>query len=258
MNGLARVQGVRRRTRAALRALRGAGPASSPSAPSPHELAIRRDGTDFESMRRLLAFTLGPEDSCIDIGAHRGAVLAEMVRVAPGGRHLAFEPIPELAGYLREQFPGVDVHEAAVSDAAGRTRFAHVRGSAEGWSGLRFRPLPTGEEADVEDIEVEVEVLDQVLDPELRPAVIKIDVEGAEEGVLRGAMNTLRRHRPTLIFEHGAGSAETYGTTPAGLHTLLHGLGYRIFDLDGHGPYSVEEFERTFYAAERVNFVAHP
>ena len=31
----------------------------------------------------------------------------------------------------------------------------------------------------------------------------------------------------------------------------------RIFDLDGNGPYALEEFEQSFYAAERVNFVAH-
>jgi hypothetical protein len=62
-----------------------------------------------------------------------------------------------------------------------------------------------------------------------------------------------------VIFEHGTGSAEEFGTTPGALFALLRDeAGYRIFDLDGNGPYSLEEFERTFYAAERVNFVAHP
>ncbi len=232
-------------------------PAQPPHA-DPVAQVMLRDQSDFEQMRRLLAFTLGTDDNCIDVGAHRGAVLAEMVRAAPGGHHVAFEPIPHLRALLQESFPSVEVREAALSDHPGWAEFAHVRGTAEGWSGLRFRPLPTGEEADVENIEVQLEVLDQVLDPGYRPAVIKIDVEGAEQQVLRGAIGTLRRHRPIVIFEHGSGSAETYDTSPDDIYALLgHEVGYRIFDLDGNGPYTLEEFRRTFYSGERVNFVSH-
>jgi FkbM family methyltransferase len=223
------------------------------------EQVAQRDRTDVENMRRLLAFVLAPDDCCIDVGAHRGTVLAEMLRVAPAGHHLAFEPIPELAELLRREHPQVEVRCAALSDHAGQSEFAHVRGTAEGWSGLRFRPLPTGEPADVAQITVPLEVLDEVLGPGLRPRVIKIDVEGAEEQVLRGALETLRRHRPVIIFEHGSGSAEAFGTTPGDIHALLgEELDYRIFDLDGNGPYALEEFKRTFYSGERVNFVAHP
>jgi FkbM family methyltransferase len=263
-----RAQDVRRRSRAAVAAFQDARQtaaratatpaAGGPETPDRFAATMQRDQTDFLSMRRLLAFSLGPDANCIDIGAHRGAVLAEMVRVAPQGHHIAFEPIPALAELLRGQFSGVEVHQAALSDAPGRSDFAHVRGDAEGWSGLRFRPLPTGEEADVEQITVPLEVLDEVLDPDYRPAVIKIDVEGAEEGVLRGGLATLRRHHPILIFEHGSGSAETYDTRPADVHALLvDELSYRIFDLDGNGPYSLAEFEHTFYTGARVNFVAH-
>jgi FkbM family methyltransferase len=237
---------------------RAARAASHAPVPSPAELAAERDRRDFESMRRLLAFVLEPDSCCIDVGAHRGAVLAEMLRCAPAGRHIAFEPIPALAAHLRRAFPGVEVREAALSDHAGEARFAHVRGEAEGWSGLRFRPLPTGEEAEVEEITVTLEVLDELLDPHWRPAVIKVDVEGAEEQVLRGALGTLRRHHPLLIFEHGTGSAEVFDTAPGDIHRLLTAdAGMRIFDLDGNGPYGLREFERTFHAAERVNFVAH-
>jgi FkbM family methyltransferase len=219
---------------------------------------MQRDLTDFEQMRRLLAFVLHAEDNCIDVGAHRGAVLTEMVRVAPAGRHIAFEPVPQLCEVLRTGFPSVQVYEAALSDHSGHSDFAHVRGDAEGWSGFRFRPLPTGEEADVENIQVQLQVLDEVLDPEYRPAVIKIDVEGAEHQVLLGGLSTLRRHRPLIIFEHGSGSAETYGTSPGDIHALLGDqLGYRIFDLDGNGPYTLPEFEWTFQTGARVNFVAH-
>ncbi len=220
--------------------------------------ASKRDGDDFANMRRLLSFTLSADDNCIDVGAHRGSVLLEMLRAAPQGHHVAYEPIPDLARLLRQEFRGVEVHEAALSDHPGTAEFSHVRGHAEGWSGLRFRPLPTGEKAEVEQLTVRLEVLDDVLDPDYRPAVIKIDVEGAELQVLRGALGTLRKHRPVLVFEHGSGSAEYFDTAPADIFALLEGeAGYRIFDLDGNGPYSLATFERAFYSAERVNFVAH-
>jgi FkbM family methyltransferase len=231
----------------------------APATPDPVEIAAQRDQSDFLNMRRLLGFLLARHDNCIDIGAHRGSVLNEMLRVAPEGHHLAFEPIPDLCEVLRQNFPTVEVHQAALSNQPGHSEFAHVRGHAEGWSGLRFRPLPTGEEADVEYLDVRLEVLDQVLDPDYRPAVIKIDVEGAEQQVFEGALSTLRRHHPTVIFEHGSGSADVFGTRPSDIYELLRDkAGYRIFDLDGNGPYTAADFEHTFYSAQRVNFVTHP
>jgi FkbM family methyltransferase len=257
---------VRRRTAAALAALRrGELPrparATAPGGPTAAalEAAMRRDAEDVANIRRLLAFSLPPEANCIDVGAHRGAVLGEMVRVAPQGRHIAFEPLPHLCEVIRTSFPSVELHQAALSNHPGEADFAYVHGHAEGWSGLRFRPLPTGEEAEVEHITVKLEVLDQVLDPDYRPHVIKIDVEGAEQQVFEGALETLRRHRPIVIFEHGTGSAETFGTGPGDIYQLLREqAGLRIYDLDGSGPYTAAEFERVFYAAERVNFVARP
>jgi FkbM family methyltransferase len=217
----------------------------------------RRDMLDWESMRRLLAFSLGPQSACIDIGAHRGLVLEEILRVAPEGRHTAFEPIPWLADQLAVEFPQVEVHQIALSDAAGTAEFAHVSGDAEGLSGFRSRALPAGVEADVVQISVQTARLDDMLAPDYVPALIKLDVEGAELQVLQGGRETLARHHPTVVFEHGSGSAEAYGTHPRDIFALLcEELGYRLFDLDGNGPYTLEDFAHGFYSRLRVNWVA--
>lgn len=253
---------VRRRVAAAVGRLRAGRP---PSRVAPAEVndpvkaAIERDLADSAHMTRLLAFVLARDANCIDIGANHGAVLAEMRRVAPDGHHIAFEPLPHLCELLRRTFPDVEIRQAALYNEAGQAEFSYVHGSADGWSGLHFRPLPGGQQAEVEEIQVRVEVLDDVLDPDYRPAVIKIDVEGAELQVLQGALRTLRQYAPIVIFEHGSGSAESYGTGPGDVYRLLTcEAGMRVFDLDGSGPYTLEQFERAFYTAERVNFVARP
>src|SRR4051794_584673 len=69
----------------------------------------RRDRRDMRSLRLLMALTLAEDASCIDVGANLGTVLGDMVRFAPRGRHVAYEPLPELAAQLASEFPQVDV-----------------------------------------------------------------------------------------------------------------------------------------------------
>jgi hypothetical protein len=128
--------------------------------------------------------------------------------------------------------------------------------SNPGYSGFRQRTYP-GEEL-LEVITVRIEALDDALAEDYVPSLIKIDVEGGEQQVLEGAMRTIAKHKPIVIFEHGRGAAEHYGTGPADIFGLLCGqAGLRIFDLDGNGPYSFEEFLRTFELGNRWNYVAH-
>ena len=214
---------------------------------------VRQDRSDKAHMRAILAAVLAPDSCCVDVGAHSGEVLVDMVRCAPRGRHIAFEPLPDLAARLRSDFPSVGVRCAALSDQSGRSSFVHVV-SRPGWSGLRPRAFAAGER--VETIDVEVRRLDDELSADFVPRLVKIDVEGAELGVLRGAEATLREHRPVLLLEHGLGSADEYGTHPRDVHGLLESVGYRLFGLDGDGPYSAARFEAIFFGSERVNFLA--
>jgi FkbM family methyltransferase len=217
---------------------------------------IRRDRRDKEHLRAILAAVLAADACCIDVGAHRGAVLADLVRLAPRGRHLAYEPLPELAALLAARFPAVEVRNAALSDRAGEREFVRVVDDP-GWSGFRERPTPG--ESRVERLVVRTERLDDALPEGFAPALIKIDVEGAELEVLDGALGTLAAHRPVVVFEHGAGSADHYGTRPEDVHArLCDGAGLRIFDLDGGGPYSADRLAAAFWAGERVNFLARP
>ena len=55
----------------------------------------------------------------VDVGANRGQVLRDAVRVAPEARHVAFEPIPELAGQIARDFPSVECRVKAVGGEGG-------------------------------------------------------------------------------------------------------------------------------------------
>jgi len=233
----------------------GPGPedARGPEQEEPHWLIQQR--RDDEGMSRVIA-GLAPTANCIDVGAHKGDVLAQMIAAAPRGRHIAYEPLPHLHGELAARFPEVDVRCVALSNSSGSASFLHYR-EAEGWSGLRYRPLPGADT--VAEIPVCLEVLDETLPAGYVPTLIKIDVEGAEQQVLEGALRTLKRHKPLVIFEHGHGAAEAYGTSPEDIYGLLvDDAGLRISGLDGGKSYSLAEFKEIFYSAERVNFLAHP
>ncbi len=215
----------------------------------------RRAYQDEVNMRLLLAFSLAADSNCIDVGSHDGRFLAEMVRIAPLGRHVAYEPLPRFFARLTTAFPGVDVRRAALSNVNGTSDFTYVK-NLPAYSGFRRRKYPS--KATIETITVQTERLDDRLPSDYVPALIKIDVEGAEQLVIEGAMETLKRHRPIVVFEHGAGASDFYGTGPSDIYRLLcDGAGLRIFNLEGDGPYSLSQLETVYRRNEHWNFVAH-
>src|SRR5713226_5292099 len=158
--------------------------------------SLRRDRVDNQHLRLLLTFALTEDSNCIDIGAHKGGVLAEMVRVAPYGRHIAYEPLPHLHKYLVDHFPSVDVRLAAVSNEEGETSFTYVK-NLPTMSGFRERSYPM--KPQLEKMTVRTETIDGSLPVGYVPALIKIDVEGAEGLVIEGAIGTILKCKPIVV-----------------------------------------------------------
>jgi FkbM family methyltransferase len=214
----------------------------------------KHDRIESEHLRSLLKSVLTDDSNCIDIGAYRGRILTEILLVAPKGRHIVYEPLPRLHKYLVERFPSVDIRLAAVSNEEGEQSFAYVK-NVPARSGLLERSS-TGRQQ-IENLTVKTVTLDSDLPAGYVPALIKIDVEGAERQVFEGAIETISKHKPVIIFEHGKGGAVHYGTSPRHIYELLHDqAGLRIFDLDGNGPYSLSQFEESFDKDERWDYVA--
>lgn len=225
--------------------------------------AVRRNAREDLVMPQLLAFVLGPDACCLDVGCHRGVVLEHMLRYAPHGHHIAYEPLPSLAADLRRRFPAVEVREAAAADACGEATFVHVR-AAPAYSGLRavgasvrgWPPYIT--DADLDRIVVRCEAIDASLPAGWVPSFVKIDVEGAEAMVIRGAMETIATHRPVVAFEH-LGLLPAYGIESAVVWDMLvREAGLRVYDTDGRGPYTRDGFAAAAETLTRSNFVARP
>jgi FkbM family methyltransferase len=213
----------------------------------------RRDMRDMEHLRLLMRLSLRLDANCVDLGANVGDVLGEMVLLAPHGHHVAFEPLPDLADDLRRRFPGVDVHNTAVAAARHETTFYRVK-DASTRSSLSKEGLDGRE---LEAIQVHVQTLDEALQPDYAPALIKIDVEGAESQVFAGAQRVLSEHMPLLVFEHGQSATSSADDHSEKIHTLLSKFGYRIFDIDGTGPLSLAQFQSLTAAGKIWTFVAH-
>jgi FkbM family methyltransferase len=181
--------------------------------------------------KKVLQRELSASSNCVDVGAHKGEILDLLLTLAPKGQHTAFEPIPQLFKKLKENYKhGVTIYPYALSNRTGITHF-NVVVDSPAYSGLQKREYKTAN-PQIESIEVEVHQLDDVLKSRnFRLDLIKIDVEGGELDVLRGAQQILSTDKPIIIFEFGKGASEYYGTMPHHMHELLAEHGYEIWTI---------------------------
>lgn len=216
---------------------------------------LRRNRRDDFHLKLLLRFNLRPTSNYLDVGANQGHFLRGVQSLAPLGHHIAYEPLPHLCVKLAERFPEVEIRQAALSDQDGESAFIHVLGAGnQGYSnlvegGLKEPPYP--QDLKTQTITVRTERLDDHLPAGWLPDIIKIDVEGAERLVLRGAMDTLRRAKPIIALEHlwdPEGSEEIYAL-------ICDDVGLRLFDMDGNGPLDRPQFFDEL--AFRFNWIAH-
>ena len=156
-------------------------------------------GTWEPHVQQALERTLAPGGRFWDVGAHVGffALLAERL-VQPGGEVTAFEPIPENCVRLRENIrlnrAAVRVVSEALSHEPGVAQMQMRAGSSFMWT---LECAADGSPTSA----VTVSTLDANVDRYGRPDVVKIDAEGAEVEVLRGASALIAESKTTFLVE---------------------------------------------------------
>ena len=205
-----------------------------------HPQVLTLDTQDAEPhVCRWILESLRPGGTLFDVGAYCGWLSLKAARhVGRTGRVVAFEASPILVDILkyhqrRNRVPQMTVVGTAVSDVNSEEATFHLlNGGLSSQSSLTIgRPgLPFLDSARKTTVSVPSLTLDRYCrETGFTPDLIKIDVEGAELNVLRGASEILEQRHPILIV-----SLHPYwlppAQTPADVFAFLAGHGYRVND----------------------------
>lgn len=194
--------------------------------PSKAYLNLLKWKRGFEEPELKLVYDFCDKDSIsIDVGAANGMYLAHLYKISK--KCFAFEPREEALQNLKKVFSGItsniQFEQVALSDFSGSTKMRILK------SNDRLSTIEAENTiekfGDVQLVEVPVRKIDDY-DYQDKVSFIKIDVEGHEEAVLKGAFNIIQRDHPFLLIEieerHKKDSIDH-------IKTLLQKFGYKGF-----------------------------
>ncbi len=218
-----------------------------------YDFASRYDRFDKRQYEPVFYLALTKEIKAgmcvVDIGAHIGMLtLAAAKRVGPTGRVYAFEPAQESVRILRRHVEfnkwneRIEVVQAVVSDQNGRLPF-YVYGASMAASLSRTNVEVLNSERRTSPVSM-VEVPSVTLDTfckehKFMPDVIKVDVEGAELLVLRGAQNLLLDISPVVLCEIHPAQMQNCGSSVLELYAFLEEVGYALQAIDEPNPMGI-------------------
>ena len=199
-----------------------------------------------------------PGMTVIDVGAHAGLyTLSASTLAGPVGRVIAFEPSPRerahLVAHVRlNRCANVTVEPVALGDSEGEADLFVVDSSETGCNSLRPGAIGPGH-----TVRVGLRTLDEYakgsgLD---RVDVIKMDVEGAELSVLRGARSLFRTMRPVLLCEIEEARTEPWGYGGRAIIDLLSEWQYDCFAIGESGALTPVAADRLAFNG---NYLARP
>ena len=183
-----------------------------------------------------------PTDTVCDIGANKGSFVFWLSRWCRDGQVIAFEPQPVFANLLGRLtaslgLDNVKVEQKAVFSRAGHADLFVPEGQLPSAS-LVAKVAGSGS---FETISVPMVRLDDYFDQARRIALMKVDVEGAEFEVFKGAERILREQSPLLIFE--CENRHLQGVTMTDIFAYLNTLGYTGHFVNGHRLLPVSQFD---------------
>ncbi|MBP1630531.1 MAG: methyltransferase FkbM family [Bacteroidetes bacterium] len=211
--------------------------------------------------RLIMKKTLKENSNCIDIGAHKGEILDDILTFSPQGQHYAFEPIPYLYNNLKANYsPRVKVYPYALAEREGVSTFQVVE-NAPAYSGIKQRNYDDIKKPRIKEITVATNTLDGTIGQDVKIDFIKIDIEGGEYHALLGGKDMLIKNKPTIIFECGNGASEQYGTDYHGIYDYLtEEIGLKIYTLSAfikkQKPLSKVTFAAFYITGDEYYFVA--
>lgn len=186
-----------------------------------------------ESIEELTAFVRAARDAhvVVDVGAWKGLFSIAFCQLDGARAAVAYEPSPIGVAAIRAL--------TALNDCAARVTIRPVVvGEGAGTAAMLMASdgIMSVDSAAPPDVAQSVALvsLDEDLDRlQVVPDLIKIDVEGYEYEVLRGARATLARHRPTVFLELHLDLLERRGRAPADVVDQVYSAGYQFSTVNG-------------------------
>ena len=194
-------------------------------------LSLLLHGTYEPEETTLFERTLCPGMVVVDAGANLGVYTLLAARaVGPTGRVVAFEPDPATFQLLsenvsRNHLSNVDLRNEGLAEESGTMSLYRVPGHPALASLSRSNARSSAVRVDVP-----VATLDEVLE-ELgieRVDVMKLDTQGAEIDILRGARETIERARPAMFVEYWPAGLSGMGHDPEDLLAQFEGWSYEL------------------------------
>jgi FkbM family methyltransferase len=199
----------------------------------------------------------------LDVGANRGIFSRRVLEKKPNLALLAFEPNPQIRHELETSIANgsqAKCYSLALDEFEGREVSFHVHPTHHETSSLSKRSLMTSRfQADMQEIKVPVRTLDSVLqdlDVDLRSIFLKIDTEGHEAGVLRGARSTLlTANKVAVLFEYSFAWIES-GQSIEDIFQFLDQLGFDFYRVLPTGLEHLRFLTRHMKEIQYCNYVA--
>ena len=220
--------------------------------------------TKKESIKRnihkIIKNVCTPDSCCVDIGSYGGTVLKIMIEVLPKATHMAFEPLPKMYTLLvRKYSSAVQIQKIAICNETGDATFYHAQENPA-FSGLRKVKYP--HRYHLEKLEVKSDTLDNQL-KDIHTPLINIDVNGAEFSVIKGAIETINRCQPVILFVFESTGAEAFNISAEMIFDYFtKQLAYHLYTLKsfagGKKSISRVEFVRFYNEGTQDHFVAAP
>lgn len=167
-----------------------------------------------------------------DIGTNMGETLLNFARLNPSGKIYGFEPVPFLFENAKKNidlnvFRNIYLNNLAISDQKGSLFFELPQNRNFGSINMSFESTPGSREVKAITIDefIELNQIDQV-------DFIKVDVEGFEYKVLRGAVKSIQKFKPLLFIELIDEYLKRNGNSASQLVQFVSNLGYNVFDAD--------------------------
>lgn len=187
--------------------------------------------------------------NCVfDIGAHIGLVSLPMASVlAPGGFVVSFEPAMAnrtlLARHaLRNHLSDtIRIEDGLIGEESGTEVAFHESSYASGMNSIATGVVDDSYHTVCKQ---QVSLDDYCFRHNFEPEIIKIDVEGAEIGVLNGARRILKKTRPIIFLSFHPKHVKKMGHSVADLDDILSGINYTCRHVDGS---DVEKFALREY-----------